>query len=264
MPSKTPPKPLLTRESRRVRRIATATLAPALLFGGTACGPLTDTGDKASDGPFSGESGPDILNRSLRTIKTATSMTYDFAGTTSEGELKGRFAVNSRGECAGTLSMGATGTAELIKVGDTAWMRFDEAYLKELGKDESPADRAATIKVMKGRYIEADASDPDARESLELCDLNAMLANFEEESTAARVGGETTVNGRRALTLTETDGKVTYRAQVATEGKPYLLKAEQLGGDEPFMMAFSGFDEPVPVKKPARKDILDLEKLAQR
>lgn len=118
--------------------------------------------------------------------------------------------------------------------------------------------------MVKGRYLEADASAPDAEGSRELCDPTAMPANSDETSTAARVGDETTVNGRKAPTLTETDGEVTYRAQVATAGKPHPLRAEQLGGDEPFTMTFSGSDEPVPVGKPARKDILDPEKPARR
>jgi hypothetical protein len=45
---------------------------------------------------------------------------------------------------------------------------------------------------------------------------------------------------------------------VAAEGKPYLLKIDQKGGDEPGTIGFSGFNKPVPAEKPADKDIFEL------
>lgn len=83
MPSTTPPKPPHTHRSDRLRRIA------------TTCGTPANNGGTAADGPFSGGSGQDTLNTSLHTLKTATSMTYDIAGTTGEGEPKGHLAVDS-------------------------------------------------------------------------------------------------------------------------------------------------------------------------
>lgn len=120
------------------------------------------------------------------------------------------------------------------------------------------------IKMMKGRWVKTDVSDPEAKDSLELCDLGSLLSELEANDTAARRAGETTVNGRKALKLTESDGEATYTAYVATEGEPYLLKVEQVGGEEPGTMTFSEYNKPVAAKKPAAKDILDLDKLGEQ
>ncbi|MFI1397384.1 hypothetical protein [Streptomyces sp. NPDC020681] len=260
------------------RRTAVAVLTAALALGGAACGPLDDDakpsksskstakakgGSASGSEPFAGQSGPDVVNKAVRATKTATSLTLDIALKSADGPTKGRLSINTKGECAGTLSLGATGTAELIKTGKTAYMRFDEAFLREQGKGEPAEETEAVLKMLKGRWVETDVSDPDSKESLELCDLNSLLAELEANDNAARRAGEATVDGHKALKLTESDGDATYTLYVAAEGQPYLLKFEQVGGDEPGTFTFSKFNEPVGAKRPAAKDILDLDELGQ-
>ncbi|MCX4823641.1 hypothetical protein OG883_27955 [Streptomyces sp. NBC_01142] len=222
----------------------------------TACG---QDPEPTPTGPFAGLSGPEIVNRAVKATKTARSVTLDIDTRTDEGPMKAFMATNTKGQCAGTLSIGATGTAELIKTDGTAYMRFDEAFLREESKGEPAAEAAAVLKMLKGRWLETGVTEADARESLELCDLSSLLADFETNDTEARRGGETTVNGKKALMLTESEGDEKYTVYVATEGKPYLLKIEQKGGEEPGTMTFAEYNKPVPAKKPAAKDIVDLD-----
>ncbi|WP_405570313.1 hypothetical protein OG317_15615 [Streptomyces sp. NBC_01167] len=260
--------------SARHRRTALTVLAVAIAFGGAACGSL-DADLKSTKGPagataekpaeaFPGLSGPEIANRAVTATKAATSLTLDVTLKTADGPQKGYMAISKKGDCAGTLSVGSDGTAELIKTGSTAYLRFDEALLRSQNKGAPAEEQEAVLEMMKGRWIKTDASDAEARDSLELCDLNKLLADVEANDTAARRVGETTVGGRKAVKLTESDGKETYTMYVAAEGEPYLLKFEQVGGEEPGTMTFSGFDKPVPAKKPAAKDILDLDKLGKQ
>ncbi|MER7662539.1 MULTISPECIES: hypothetical protein [unclassified Streptomyces] len=260
--------------SARHRRTAVTVLAVAVAFGGAACGSL-DADPEGTRGPaaataekspeaFPGLSGPEIANRAVTATKAATSLTLDVTLKTADGPLKGYMAISKKGDCAGTLSVGSDGTAELIKTGGTAYLRFDEALLTSQNKGASAEEQKAVLEMMKGRWIKTDASDAEARDSLELCDLNKLLADLEANDTAARRVGETTVGGRKAVKLTESDGKETYTVYVAAEGEPYLLKFEQAGGEEPGTMTFSGFDKPVAAKKPAAKDILDLDKLGEQ
>ncbi|MET7615843.1 hypothetical protein [Streptomyces sp. NPDC005408] len=258
---------------RRLKPIALAALCTTLALAATACGPSDgDSRDtkgapakstKAEEGAFPGLSGPKIANKAFKATKTATSVTVDFAARTTDGNLKAYMSIDSKGDCKGTLSTGETGTAELIRIGDNAYMRFDEAFLRSQNEGGSPEETAAVLKMLKGRWVKSDASSPDDKEQLEFCELKTFLGQFEEGFNLMRRGETTTVNGQKALTLTEKDGATSYKVYVATEGEPYVLKVEQKGGEEPGTITFSKFNKPVGATKPAAKDIVDLDKESQ-
>ncbi|MGA5168944.1 MULTISPECIES: hypothetical protein [Streptomyces] len=244
------------------RSVLTALCAVAAL-GLTACGPSgSPGGGQAKDsGPFPGLSGPQIANKAVKATKTAESLTLDANLKTADGQIKAFMAMDTKGRCAGTMTMGSTGTMELIKTGEDAYMRFDEAFLREQNEGGSAEETEAVLKMLKGRWMKTDATDPEAKDSLEMCELDTMLYEFETGINFAQRGAETTVDGKKALILTEKDGAATYKIYVATEGEPYLLKIEQKGGEEPGTMSFRDYDKPVAAKKPAAKDILDLDEL---
>ncbi|MER7107860.1 hypothetical protein [Streptomyces sp. NPDC000229] len=249
---------------RTFKRPAVAALCAAAALGLTACGPFGSSGGVEETGPFAGLSGPQIANKAIKATKTADSLTLDANLKTSEGQMKAFMALDTKGQCAGTITMGSTGTMELIKSGKLAYMRFDEAFLRDQNKGGSPEETEAVLKMLKGRWVQSDATDPEFKDGLEMCELDTMLSEFETGINFAKRGEETTVNGKKALTLTENDGDATYKIYVATEGEPYLLKIEQKGGEEPGTMSFKDYNKPVPAKKPAVKDILDLDELGKQ
>ncbi|WP_149179896.1 hypothetical protein [Streptomyces sp. TRM49041] len=230
----------------------------------TACGL---TGGQAAEkkeetGPFAGLSGPQILNKSIKATKTAESLRFNLTTTSAtDGTTKAYMAVDTEGRCSGTLSIG-TGTMEMIKTGGVAYLRFDEAFLREENKDGSPEETEQILKELKGRWMKTDASDPETEDSLELCELGSLLADLETGVNLAGKGEETTVNGKKALKLIESDGEETTTTYVATEGEPYLLKIVVKGGDEPGTITFTDYNKPVTAEAPAAKDILDLDETA--
>ncbi|MEV6330656.1 hypothetical protein [Streptomyces sp. NPDC051909] len=248
----------------RVRRRAAlaTTLCAAVALGATACGPFGDTGPEAS-GPFGDMSAAQILDKAVATTKAARSLTVDLDTKSTDGPLKGYLSTDVQGLCAGTMTIGTTGTAEVIRPADKAvYLRFDEAFLKEQSKGESAEVQAEVIKQLKGRWVKTDANDPDAKDMLDLCDLNKLTADFEQDTAGAVEGAETTVDGRKALTLTlDYQGGEKDTFYVAMEGKPYLLKIVTTGGDEPGTVSFSDFDKPVTAKAPAKKDVMDEKSL---
>lgn len=249
----------------RLRRTAlAATLCAAVALGASACGPFSGGGsdDAKAAGPFGDLSGPQIVNKAIGATKTADSLTLDVALKTTDGPIKAYLATDVRGRCAGTMTVGATGTAELLKPDAKAvYLRFDEAFLKEQAKGESAEVQAAVIKELKGRWVKTDAKDPDAKESLALCDLKSLLSEFEQGANMAVKGEETTVGGKKALMLTQGFGSEKTTLYVATEGKPYLLKIVTAGGKEPGTIAFSDYDKPVQAKTPPAKDVVDEKEL---
>ncbi|MFJ4340271.1 hypothetical protein [Streptomyces sp. NPDC088915] len=246
--------------SSRPRRTAVAALlCAAVAAGAAACGPFSE--DAKPAGPFPGLSGARIVDEAFAATAAAKSLTVD-VDTTSEGErTRAYVSFDTAGKCVGTLTTGTAATTELIRADrKKVYLRFDEASLDEQVEGESPEVREATFKALKGRWVEFPASDPDAKDVVAMCDAKELLGGFEQGASGVVRGGETTVDGRKALTLTEPDdGGVTRTVYVATEGTPYVLKIVTKGGDEPGTIAFTRYGKPVAAKAPAAKDIADLD-----
>lgn len=260
------------------RPLAVALLCTAIALSTAACARFsevpadaysTDESAPKPPGPFGESTGPQILDRAIGATKAAKSLTLD-VDVTSDGEpLKAYLSVDTRGKCAGTLTVDATGTAELIKADDkNAYLRFDESFLRAQGKGESPEVQKALLAQLRGRWTKTPVNDPDTRGMLELCDLKGLLAEFEEGGSGIVKGGEARVDGRKALKLTEpgdtatgTNGAAaeTNTVYVATEGEPHILRIVTTGGDEPGTITFSHYDRPVEAKAPPAKDIAVLD-----
>ncbi|MFF8913811.1 hypothetical protein ACF08M_10900 [Streptomyces sp. NPDC015032] len=245
---------------RLLARTTVNTLCALTLLGLAACG--TDASPAEATGPFADMSGPEVANKALKTTKKAKSMKIAVDMKTTDGPVSAHFAMSTSGACTGRMSMGSAGSMEIRRTGDTLYTKLDAAMLREQSKGEPAADVDAAVDLLAGHWMKSKASDADNKDMLEFCDLDTLLKDFETNDNAARKSGETTIDGQRALRLTEKDSEGTYTMLVATEGAPYVLKVDAKGGKEPMTMRLSEFDEPVVVKEPAAKDIVDLDEMA--
>ncbi|MFF3752936.1 hypothetical protein ACFYYH_21125 [Streptomyces sp. NPDC002018] len=261
----------------RIRRGALAALCTVAVLALPACGPTGSDGkdpgstsggsasgksDRPSGKPqpFADLSGPEIVDKSFAATRGASSLRLK--ADTKEGKETVVFdmALNTKGDCAGTMSMNGEGSATVSKLGPTVYMRFDEAMLRAQGKGQPKGETDAVVKMLAGRWVKTDATAPDAKDFVGFCDLDQLVAEFEDGDTVARKGPLTTVDGQQAITLTESDSESDYTMYVATEGKPYLLKVVSRGKDTGTMI-FTDYNKPVPAEAPADKDIVDLDEL---
>ncbi|MGW2639390.1 hypothetical protein [Streptomyces sp. NPDC001348] len=242
--------------------LAVVCLAAATAVGLTGCMPGQDKADSKPKGPFAGLTGGEIADRAMKATTGASSlrMKGDVTDDGSDGTIQLDMAVNKEGECAGTMSMGGQGKAELVKTGDTVYMKYDEAFVRAQSKGESKEDTDAAVSMLAGKWTRMAAKGQDAKDIAGLCDLNSVLGGAEDGNSDATRGRTTTVDGTPAIVLHEKDGKDRYTAYVATEGKPYLLRIDGSSAKEPLNLRFSDYNRPVPAKKPAGK-ILDLDAL---
>ncbi|MCZ4637757.1 hypothetical protein, partial [Streptomyces rubrogriseus] len=216
------------------------------------------------DEPFAGLSGAEISERALkattgaRSLRMTGSVPDDESGDTIEIDL----ALDRRGDCAGTMGMDGQGEAELIKTGDTVYLKYDERFLRAQSKGEPQADTEALVSLLAGRWTSMSADGADAKEMAGFCDLDKLLEDAggsgDDAPTKVTRGRATTVDGKPAFTLYETDGSVRNTVYVATEGKPYLLRFESGSKQEPGALSFTGYDEPVPAESPSG-EVLDLD-----
>lgn len=248
--------------------LAAVSLAAAAAVGLTACG--TETGGSKKEkgkvaekkaGPFPGMSGPDIVDEAVKATTDASSLTVKGSVPDEAGTIDLDMALDTKGQCAGTMGMGGEGSLDLITTARTVYMKYDEKFLRAQGKGEPAADTQAAVDTLAGRWVKTSATGADAKDIASFCDLDVLLADFKDVNSGARRGKTTTVDGTPALTLSESDGSDRYTLYVATEGKPYLLKVVNVSAKSPESLAFSEFDKPVDATPPSG-DVMDLDKLA--
>ncbi|OIK01492.1 hypothetical protein [Streptomyces colonosanans] len=249
-----------------MRRTAFAALclatAAAAAAGLTGCLPGENKADDKPREPFAGLTGSEIADRAMKATTGASSlrMTGDVHDDESGGTIRIDMALNKKGECAGTLSMGGTGKAELIKTGDTLYMRYDEKFLRAQSEGDPKDETDAMVSFMAGKWTKMAATGKDAKDIAAFCDLNTVLAGTDEGSTDAERGATTKVNGTPAIVLHEKDGKETYTMYVATEGKPYLLKITGDSKTDPVAVSLTDYEKPVHATAPQGK-VIDLDEL---
>ncbi|MFI6940247.1 hypothetical protein ACIBI4_13315 [Streptomyces sp. NPDC050418] len=256
---------------RRTIILTTAALALSSALALTACGPGSSaSGDgksssagKAADKkePFAGVSGPEIADRAIEATTSAKSLRVK--GTVPDadlGTLTLDMAMDTKGVCAGSLSVGGQGGVEIINDGKTVHMKYDEAFLRAQSKGEPKAEVDAAVEMLAGRWVKTSATGDGAEDLDAFCDLDQLLGEFKGGDSAARKGKVTTVDGQEAITLTENDGGERYTILVATQGKPYLLKVTAASAKDGEDLSFSDYDRPVQAEAP-KGDVLDLDKL---
>ncbi|ATL29937.1 putative lipoprotein [Streptomyces formicae] len=169
------------------------------------------------------------------------------------------------GNCVGSMKMANGAALELVKRGDKVWVKPDEKFWKTQvpgGEGEAAAE------IFKNRYVHGTTSDVMLREVSEVCDLRKVQKEIEDDSddaTKSLAKGEpTTLDGTDVIPLTgKDDGKETT-LYVATEGKPYLLKAVEKGDGDDTTTTFSDYDKPVPSKTPSADESVDVSKLQRQ
>ncbi|WP_406493452.1 hypothetical protein OHB06_21970 [Streptomyces sp. NBC_01604] len=224
--------------------------------------PSTPSTPSTPRDPFAGQSGGEIAERAIKATTGASSlrMKGGIPDEESGGVIRIDMALNKKGECAGTMSVGGQGEAELIKTGDTVYMKYDEAFLRAQSEGESKADTDAAVAMLAGKWTKMSAKGQDAQDIASFCDLNTVLGDAEDGHSDATRGKTTTVDGTPATVLHEKDGKDSYTLYVATEGEPYVLRVDSTSAEDPGTLTFGDYDEPVPAQRPAG-EILDLDAL---
>lgn len=213
--------------------------------------------------PFAGLTGGEIAEKAFKATTGASSlrMTGDVPDDTSGGTIHVDMALNKQGECAGTMGLDGQGEAELIKTGDTVYMKYDEKFLRAQSKDEPEESVDAAVALLAGKWMKTSAEGSDAEDLTGFCDLGQALGGAEDGDADATRGETTTIDGTPSIALKARDGDDRFTLYVATEGEPYVLRIDSTSTTDPGSLSFSDYNEPVPVEKPAG-DVLDIDSLS--
>ncbi|MEU8530326.1 MULTISPECIES: hypothetical protein [Streptomyces] len=215
--------------------------------------------------PFAGLDADAIADKAIEANKAASSM-HAVGTIKADGEsVDIDFSADTKGACNGKMTLNE-GTAELRKVQPSMYVKGDEKFwTNAAAEDGTPrAEAVAMAEVMKGRWIKMSAKEAGSDFDM-VCNNETMMKELDKDKSDRKGmtrGADADVDGVPAATLVKRDadgGTLTF--YVAKEGKPYLLKAETVGGKDAGLMTFSEFDKPVVATAPPADQMLDMSKL---
>ncbi|MFF5977213.1 hypothetical protein ACFY78_00020 [Streptomyces olindensis] len=196
----------------------------------------------------------EIVEKAVDATKSAESLRLKGVATSGADEVRMDLAVSKQGDCKGTISPRENVTAEIIKVGDVAYLKGDEAFWKDRDVD---AGEAADL--LADQWLKLPAGQEGFGELAEICDADNLLKDVPDPSGPGLTKGKVhDVEGRPAVPVSGKDGDVTGRMDVATEGEPYILRISETGGDEPVDVLMTDYNKPVDAEAPHPDDALEL------
>jgi len=221
--------------SSTARRCAWLALAVALqLWVLAGCGGATDNG-MASKAPA------EILAASRAAALNATSV--HVAGESSQGHLSLDFDLElARDGGRGRISLFGL-KLEMIRLGDTIYMRGNRAFHASLG--------AAAAHLSAASWIRMPAATARGIAQLGvLADLHGEVDRLLGGSGPIAKGTTTTINGQNAVELKDAGKLYSGALFIATVGQPYPLK-RVTHGKETSEITFANWNHPVTLTAPA-------------
>ncbi|MFC8506153.1 hypothetical protein ACFU3J_23920 [Streptomyces sp. NPDC057411] len=259
----------------KLRAAAATAVCAAVLAGGgpaalarvpSAAPPVAAPAPAPSPDPFRGLTADEIGDRAVAATQSATSVRMTGRIVSAGETLAVDFSVNDRGQCTGVLKIKG-GAAELRQSGGVTYMKGDERFWRASMTSQGmpEAQIAATIELLKGRWLKITPGQAGSSDLSGVCDLKALLADLgkdEADRTGLTRGPDGVVSGTPVATVVKRKpGGETTTVSVSQRGKPYILKMVKTGGDEPGTVVLSAYDKPVKVVVPPADQTVDLAKL---
>ncbi|MFD5182222.1 hypothetical protein ACFWMQ_06195 [Streptomyces sp. NPDC058372] len=233
--------------------LGAVTLGASVLVG---CGEGGD-GSAGSDdkAAFSGKSADEIAASAVKATRDAESVHITGTGQQQGQQVKLDFSVDNKDNCTGTLT-GPEAEADVLQVGETVYMRGDEKFWKNMLQAQPGSQK--TVDKLAGKWVK---SDPEQAGTEGMCDKQAIVAALDSDKSerkGMKKGEETEVDGESALTLTKkAENGEEFTLYVATEGKPYILKAVSKGGKNPNETTLTDYNKKVDAEEPPADEVVD-------
>jgi hypothetical protein len=206
---------------------------------------------------FADESADTIVKASkddmgdLKAVKVSGDLTTD--GQAISIDLQ----ANSDGDCTGSLGIG-DGSAELLGVGGTTWMRPDEAFWRS-----SAGDNADDVMAIVGdKWVVVPDDEDSIKQFCDVDDLLDQLLKDEDDDSTFTKNGTDTIDGDDVVKVDNEDPQDgTSTGYVLVDAPHYLVKIEKSEGADTGSVTFSAFDEEFDVSAPDTDEVVDLNEL---
>ena len=242
-----------------IRQVVGAIGALAVL---AACGggSGSDAGDDGGDSAFAQESASAIEKASIEDMKSLEAVHMQGEVTQQGNEIGLDLSLTTDGDCAGTVSRGDSGSAEVVTLDGTSWFKPDEEFWRA---QAGPAAEQI-ISTVGDDWVQL----PEGDESFaSFCDLDDLLDQIDDDKNKPSEKGATEdVDGQEAVKLSRDDKESggTITMWVAVDDPHHILKVEQAEGDSPGSFTFSAFNEDASIAAPAADEVVTVEELQQQ
>jgi hypothetical protein len=229
-----------------VRRVAGIALCLAIAAGTAACG-------GSGSGQLGGMDANQITMKAFANLKAASSV--HVTGPTNENGLQYNLNVTlGATNCQGTFATSAKGTFTVLKINGATYFSADPTFWKVAGTGGNlgSAETAATF---TGKYLKVG---PDSRTLAALgvlCHPSQLAGPFSGQVSGMVERGYTTINGQKALHITDSaDADGIY---VSVSSNPELLRLDAGGNAN---LIFTKYNAPLNLSPPPANLTLDGKK----
>lgn len=227
---------------RGVRTAAGAALSVAIAAGAvTACG-------GGSGGPLSGMSADQITTQAFANLKSAKSV--HVTGPSTDGGQKYTLNVTlGTTNCQGTYATASKGSYSILKVNGSTYFSADPAFWKQSGA------AGASLTTLDGKYLKVGPNSQTLSALGVLCHPSQLASAFSGSVSGMVERGYTTINGQKALHITDSgDPDGIY---VSVTGTPEVLR---LDAGSNANLYFTDYNAPLNLTAPPASLTLDGKK----
>jgi hypothetical protein len=137
----------------------------------------------------------------------------------------------------------------VIRLGSTAYIKGDAKFWQAAGGQ-------AAARMFVGKYLKTKADNKDFADMTSFTIMSKMFAEMLKPVGTPTKGERAQINGTPAIALVDGDGGKLY---VATEGKPYVLRAASKDGKD--QLDFTGYGQAFTIQRPPTKLVIDIDKI---
>jgi hypothetical protein len=227
-------------------------LAAAGLMSVTAC-----ASSSSSTSALAGLSPDRIVQKSVADLKAASSVRIT-GKVVSSGQAVALDLTDVAAQgCQGTIGLAAgatstssavSGTANIIEVDSTVYMKLDESFFKSAGLPASEFSDVA------GKYIKL-TSTSDLASFAQLCDPGTLSSAFAKDDTGFVKAGTATVNGQPTLAFKQPKNASNGTVYVSESATPQLLRIA--GPASEGSIDFSDYNATATITAPPASEVID-------
>jgi hypothetical protein len=238
-------------------RIAWASaLAAAIALSAAACGP----GGSGTSGASSLSGTPDqIVQKAVNNLKAATSLQISGSVVSSGSNIKLDLTDVAAAGCKGTVELGSSasgsstgsavsGTADLIEVNRTVYLKLGESFFKNLSLPSS------VFSAVTGKYIEV-AAKSELANFAQLCDPATLASGFNKEVTGFVKDGTATINGQATEAFKQPTHAGSGIVYISESSIPEIVRLR--GPSNEGEINFINYNAPVTITAPPAGDVID-------
>jgi hypothetical protein len=224
------------------RRVAGAVLCLAIAAGTAACG-------GSGGGPLGGMDANQITMKAFADLKAAKSV--HVTGPTNENGLRYNLNVTlGATDCQGTFASGAKGTFSVLKVNGSTYFSADPTFWKLAASGPS-----VPVETFNGKYLKVGPNSRTLAALGVLCHPSQLASPFSGQVSGMVERGYTTINGQKALHITDSgDSDGIY---VSVSSTPEVLR---LDAGSNANLTFTNYNAPLNLAPPSANIILDGKK----